>query len=113
MSSPLPTPTPATHPPTLITYAPPPPPNPKPHQTAVANRGEPFLSAIDDTTPGALDALAATFGFRCVYSADAKRLAARFYGGAVPWFDFPATVTTCFSYAMFEKGEGAAAVMSG
>ncbi|GBF97237.1 hypothetical protein Rsub_09928 [Raphidocelis subcapitata] len=71
--------------------------------TAVSNRGEPFLSALDDETPGALDALARLFGFRCVSTAGARDMAAHFYGDKVPWWDHPATVATCFCYAVFEK----------
>jgi hypothetical protein len=83
-------------------------------QTAVANRGEPFKSAISDTAPGALKALARMFGFECTVEARAREMAAHFYGDTVPWEDAPATVTTCFAYATWDKpapgggGSGAA-----
>jgi hypothetical protein len=69
----------------------------------VSNRGEPFLSGIDDAAPGALGALARLFGFRRVRSAGAREMAAHFYGAKVPWWDCPATVATCFAYAEFER----------
>jgi hypothetical protein len=35
--------------------------------------------------------------------ATAKELAVRLYGDTVPWVEFPATCTTCFSYTEFER----------
>jgi hypothetical protein len=99
---------PVTHPPTdhRRPSLPPKPNQPLPPQTAVANRGEPFLSAIDDATPGALDAIASEFGFARRFSSGSEAMARRYYKGAVLWRDFPATVTTCFGYALLERAGG-------
>lgn len=67
---------------------------------AVAARGEPFLSALDDA-PGAVEALAALLGFRCAARLGARALCARFLPH-LAWRDFPPTVEPCFAFAEFE-----------
>jgi methyltransferase (TIGR00027 family) len=68
-------------------------------RTAVAARGEPFLSGVDDGE-GRVEALARLFGFRCEERMGARQLAAQFLPHLV-WREFPAPVQTCFSYAEF------------
>lgn len=82
-------------------------------KVAVANRGEPFVSAIDDAAPGALRAVAAEFGFEAVEEARARELASRYYGAAVPWRDFPAEVATCFAVTAWRRAAGGGGGLGG
>lgn len=68
----------------------------------VAARGEPFLSAVDDS-PAAVAGLAKMFGFRCRQRLGARGLARRFLPHLTGHSWWP-EVQPCFAFAEFAVG---------